>query len=88
MSQMNRLSQCIDEIAVNDDGLRNAIVEEINEHLNGLLPWNQLSMESQMAYEMFELDRQQEADYSEGHYGHPDDDDNGAGVLEEMECEK
>ena len=54
MSKMSELDLCITEISNGDEGLRQSMITEINEHLNGLMPWNELSQESKLAYEMFE----------------------------------
>jgi len=54
MSKMSELDLCITEISNGDEPLRQSMIEEINDHLNGTMAWNLMSQESQMAYEMFE----------------------------------
>jgi len=63
MSKMNELDLCISDIANGDEKLRQSMIEEITDHLNGTTPWNQLSRESQMAYEIFESDMGAEVTY-------------------------
>ena len=82
MSKMNQLSQCIEEVAAGDVKVIERMREEIDMHLNGLLLFGDMSLDSQRAVEIFETENQAEIGYGEGHYGYPDDDYEG-----EPDCE-
>ena len=73
MGKMNELDLCIQEVAMNDKALRDKITDEIELHLNGLLPYDHMSPESQKAICMFEEQNKAEQSYHEGHLGAPID---------------
>ena len=54
MSSMNELDQLVDDMAKGDQAKRSSLVEEINDHINGVLPWDQLTFEAQFCVEQWE----------------------------------
>jgi hypothetical protein len=68
------LNMCIEDVSMGDNKLRQALIIEISEHLNGFKAFHELSFLAQRAYEIFETENENDVAYGEGHYGHPDDD--------------
>ena len=75
MGRMNELDLCIQEVALDDKALRDKITDELVLHLNGLLPYNEMSQGAQRAISIFETAKMDELSYHEGHLGFPVDDD-------------
>ena len=75
MSRMNELDLCIQEVACNDQELEHKITDELELHLNGLLPYNEMSYEAQRAMSIFETTTKEELEYYNGHQSIPTDDD-------------
>jgi hypothetical protein len=59
------------------------MIEEINEHLNGTLPWHEMSMEAQYAIEMWETEAVQEMSIHNGYLGYPGQDDDDIALNDE-----
>jgi hypothetical protein len=81
---MNELDQCINDIAMDDVDLKESMVLEIQEHLNGMRPYEDLTYEAQRAIDVWTTMNADEVHYNE-QFNHPGYDDSD-GMLEE-ECE-
>ena len=75
MGQMKELAFTITEVANGNKALEERMMDEVELHLNGLLPFGEMSMESQRAFELFEIGQKDEISYHQGHLGYPVDDD-------------
>ena len=75
MSKMSELDLCISDIAGHDKELRKRLVDEIELHLNNLLPYDQMSEDAQKVICLFEQENKAEQSYHQGHLSMPDDDE-------------
>ena len=75
MSRMNELDLCITDVAHGDENLRKQLVEEINDHLQGIKPFDELSLSARGVIEIWETTNEHEMSYHGGTLGFPQDDD-------------